>query len=77
MDRGAGVPLRRRLVLRRLSYTQLLVVSILGFLVFGEVPEHLDDHRGGLHRRSGLYTAIGTGTRSQLLQVEGEPSPNA
>ncbi len=38
-------------VLAPFSYTQLLWVSILGFFVFGEVPDVWTMHRRGLHRR--------------------------
>jgi len=65
-------------VLAPFSYTQLLWVSILGFLVFGEVPDIWTVTGAAFIVASGLYTAHRERVRrSQLLQVEGEPSPNA
>jgi drug/metabolite transporter (DMT)-like permease len=65
-------------VLAPFSYTQLLWVSILGFLVFGEVPDIWTITGAAFIVASGLYTAHRERVRrSQLLQVEGEPSPNA
>jgi drug/metabolite transporter (DMT)-like permease len=65
-------------VLAPFSYTQLLWVSILGFLVFGEVPDAWTIVGAGFIVVSGLYTAHRERVRrSQLLTVAGEPSPNA
>jgi drug/metabolite transporter (DMT)-like permease len=65
-------------VLAPFQYTQLLWVSILGFLVFGEVPDIWTISGAAFIVASGLYTAHRERVRrSQLLQVEGEPSPNA
>jgi drug/metabolite transporter (DMT)-like permease len=65
-------------VLAPFSYTQLLWVSILGYLVFGEVPDIWTITGAAFIVASGLYTAHRERVRrSQLLQVEGEPSPNA
>src|SRR5205814_2554377 len=65
-------------VLAPFSYTQLLWVSILGFLVFGEVPDVWTVLGAGFIVASGLYTAHRERVRqSQLLQVAGESSPNA
>ena len=65
-------------VLAPFSYTQLLWVSILGFLVFGEVPDVWTVVGAGFIVASGLYTAHRERVRrSQLLQVAGESSPNA
>jgi drug/metabolite transporter (DMT)-like permease len=65
-------------VLAPFSYTQLLWVSILGFLVFGEVPDTWTIVGAGFIVASGLYTAHRERVRrSQLLTVAGEPSPNA
>ena len=65
-------------VLAPFSYTQLLWVSILGFLVFGEVPDVWTVTGAAFIVASGLYTAHRERVRrSQLLQLEGEPSPNA
>jgi len=65
-------------VLAPFSYTQLLWVSILGFLVFGEVPDAWTVTGAVFIVASGLYTAHRERVRrSQLLEVEAEPSPNA
>ena len=65
-------------VLAPFSYTQLLWVSILGFLVFGEVPDIWTVTGAAFIVASGLYTAHRERVRrSQLLAVPGEPSPNA
>jgi drug/metabolite transporter (DMT)-like permease len=65
-------------VLAPFSYTQLLWVSILGFLVFGEVPDIWTVTGAAFIVASGLYTAHRERVRrSQLLLVTGEPSPNA
>jgi drug/metabolite transporter (DMT)-like permease len=64
-------------VLAPFSYTQLLWVSILGFLVFGEVPDTWTIVGASFIVASGLYTAHRERVRrSQLLDVAGEPSPN-
>ena len=65
-------------VLAPFSYTQLLWVSILGFLVFSEVPDIWTVTGAVFIVASGLYTAHRERVRrSQLLVVEAEPSPNA
>src|SRR3984885_439990 len=65
-------------VLAPFSYTQLLWVSILGFVIFGEVPDIWTVTGAVFIVASGLYTAHRERVRrSQLLQVEAEPSPNA
>ncbi|WP_422109818.1 DMT family transporter [Bradyrhizobium elkanii] len=65
-------------VLAPFSYTQLLWVSILGFLIFGEVPDSWTILGAGFIVASGLYTAHRERVRrSQLLTVASEPSPNA
>ena len=65
-------------VLAPFSYTQLLWVSILGFLVFGEVPDAWTIVGAAVIVGSGLYTAHRERVRrSQLLALEAEPSPNA
>jgi drug/metabolite transporter (DMT)-like permease len=65
-------------VLAPFSYTQLLWVSILGFLVFGELPDVWTVTGAIFIVASGLYTAHRERVRrSQLLVMEGEPSPNA
>jgi drug/metabolite transporter (DMT)-like permease len=65
-------------VLAPFSYTQLLWVSFLGFLIFGEVPDIYTVTGAAFIVASGLYTAHRERVRrSQLLAVPGEPSPNA
>ncbi len=65
-------------VLAPFSYTQLLWVSVLGFLIFGEVPDVYTVTGAAFIVASGLYTAHRERVRrSQLLAVPGEPSPNA
>ncbi len=65
-------------VLAPFSYTQLVWVSVLGFLVFGEVPDAWTVTGAAFIVASGLYTAHRERVRrSQLLTVSGEASPNA
>jgi len=65
-------------VLAPFSYTQLLWVSILGFMIFGEVPDVWTIVGAAFIVGSGLYTAHRERVRrSQLLEAAGEPSPNA
>ena len=65
-------------VLAPFSYTQLLWVSLLGFLVFGEVPDVWTVTGTAFIVASGLYTAHRERVRrSQLLAVAAETSPNA
>jgi drug/metabolite transporter (DMT)-like permease len=64
-------------VLAPFSYTQLMWVSILGFVIFGEVPDIWTITGAVFIVASGLYTAHRERLRhSQLLALEGEPSPN-
>jgi drug/metabolite transporter (DMT)-like permease len=64
-------------VLAPFSYTQLLWVSILGFLVFGEVPDIWTVTGAIFVVASGLYTAHRERLRRSQLPVEAELSPNA
>jgi drug/metabolite transporter (DMT)-like permease len=65
-------------VLAPFSYTQLVWVSVLGFLIFGEVPDVWTVTGAAFIVASGLYTAHRERVRqSQLLAVPGESSPNA
>ncbi|WP_249147478.1 DMT family transporter [Bradyrhizobium jicamae] len=65
-------------VLAPFSYTQLVWVSFLGFLVFGELPDSWTILGAAFIVASGLYTAHRERVRrSQLLAVASEPSPNA
>jgi len=60
------------------SYSQLLWVSMLGFLIFGEVPDIWTVTGAAFIVASGLYTAHRERLRrSQLLEMDGELSPNA
>ncbi|HWL18648.1 MAG TPA: DMT family transporter [Bradyrhizobium sp.] len=64
-------------VLAPFSYSQLVWVSILGFLIFGEVPDVWTVVGAAFIVASGLYTAHRERVRrSQLLLVAGESSPN-
>ncbi len=64
-------------VLAPFSYTQLVWVSTLGFLIFGEVPDAWTVVGAAFIVASGLYTAHRERVRrSQLLTLEGEFSPN-
>jgi drug/metabolite transporter (DMT)-like permease len=64
-------------VLAPFSYTQLLWVSILGFLVFGEIPDLWTVTGAVFIVASGLYTAHRERVRRSQLLVEAERSPNA
>ena len=65
-------------VLAPFSYSQLLWVSMLGFLIFGEVPDIWTVTGAAFIVASGLYTAHRERLRrSQLLEMDGELSPNA
>jgi drug/metabolite transporter (DMT)-like permease len=65
-------------VLAPFSYTQLLSVSVLGFVIFGELPDIWTVTGAAFIVASGLYTAHRERVRrSQLLALPGEPSPNA
>jgi drug/metabolite transporter (DMT)-like permease len=64
-------------VLAPFSYTQLLWVSILGFLVFGEIPDVWTVTGAVFIVASGLYTAHRERVRRSQLLVEAERSPNA
>jgi drug/metabolite transporter (DMT)-like permease len=64
-------------VLAPFSYSQLVWVSILGFLIFGEVPDVWTVVGAAFIVGSGLYTAHRERVRrSQLLLVAGETSLN-
>jgi drug/metabolite transporter (DMT)-like permease len=64
-------------VLAPFSYTQLLWVSILGYLVFGEIPDAWTVTGAVFIVVSGLYTAHRERIRRSQLLVEAERSPNA
>jgi drug/metabolite transporter (DMT)-like permease len=64
-------------VLAPFSYTQLLWVSILGFTVFGEIPDVWTITGAAFIVASGLYTAHRERVRRSQLLVQAEPSPNA
>jgi drug/metabolite transporter (DMT)-like permease len=63
-------------VLAPFSYTQLLWVSILGFLIFGEVPDVWTITGAAFIVASGLYTAYRARSRRSQALVQAEPSPN-
>ena len=64
-------------VLAPFSYTQLVWVSILGFVIFGEVPDIWTVTGAVFIVASGLYTAHRERIRRSQLSAEAEPSPNA
>jgi drug/metabolite transporter (DMT)-like permease len=64
-------------VLAPFQYTQLLWVSILGFMIFGELPDAWTVTGAAIIVASGLYTAHRERVRRSQLPVEAEPSPNA
>jgi drug/metabolite transporter (DMT)-like permease len=65
-------------VLAPFSYSQLLWVGILGFVIFGEVPDIWTITGAAFIVGSGLYTAHRERVRrSQLLAMDSERSPNA
>jgi drug/metabolite transporter (DMT)-like permease len=65
-------------VLAPFSYIQLVWVSTLGFIVFGEIPDIWTAIGAVFIVSGGLYTAHRERVRqSQLLQLAAEPSPNA
>jgi drug/metabolite transporter (DMT)-like permease len=64
-------------VLAPFSYTQLLWVSFLGFLIFGEVPDIWTVSGAAFIVASGLYTAHRERLRRSEVLVQAEPSPNA
>ena len=63
-------------VLAPFQYTQLLWVSILGFLVFGELPDVWTVVGAAFIVASGLYTAHRERVRRLELAVLAERSPN-
>jgi drug/metabolite transporter (DMT)-like permease len=64
-------------VLAPFSYLQLLWVALLGFLIFGEVPDVWTVVGAAFIVASGLYTAHRERVRhSQLVALAVEPSPN-
>ena len=64
-------------VLAPFSYTQLLWVSLLGFIIFGEVPDLWTIVGAAFIVASGLYTAHRERIRHSRLLIQAEPSPNA
>jgi len=63
-------------VLAPFSYSQLLWVSILGFLIFGEVPDIWTVVGAVFIVSSGLYTAHRERVRRLEIAVQAERSPN-
>ena len=73
-----GVRVADASVLAPFSYSQLLWVSVLGFIIFGEVPDIWTVTGAAFIVGSGLYTAHRERIRqSQLLELPAEFSPNA
>ncbi|HYW63478.1 MAG TPA: DMT family transporter [Bradyrhizobium sp.] len=64
-------------VLAPFSYTQLVWVSVLGFFVFGEIPDVWTIAGATVIVCSGLYTAHRERLRRLQAPVQAEPSPNA
>jgi drug/metabolite transporter (DMT)-like permease len=64
-------------VLAPFYYTQLVWVSVLGFFVFGEIPDVWTIAGAAVIVASGLYTAHRERIRRQQTLVEAESSPNA
>ena len=64
-------------VLAPFSYTQLVWVSVLGFFVFGEIPDVWTIAGAAVIVCSGLYTAHRERLRRLQAPVQAEPSPNA
>jgi drug/metabolite transporter (DMT)-like permease len=63
-------------VLAPFSYSQLVWVSLLGFLIFGEMPDGWTVVGAAFIVASGLYTAHRERVR-RLQLLPAEPSPNA
>ena len=63
-------------VLAPFSYVQLLWVTLLGFLIFGEVPDVWTVVGAAVIVASGLYTAHRERVRHSQLVALAEPSPN-
>ena len=64
-------------VLAPFSYSQLLWVSLLGFFMFGEIPDIWTVVGAAVIIASGLYTAHRERIRRSQIPVAAEPSPNA
>lgn len=64
-------------VLAPFSYVQLVWVTLLGFFVFGEVPDAFTFGGAAIIIASGLYTAHRERVRRLKIQVPAEPYPSA
>jgi drug/metabolite transporter (DMT)-like permease len=64
-------------VLAPFSYSQLLWVSILGFLMFGEVPDLWTLGGAAIIISSGVYTAHRERARRAAIAMPAEPYPGA
>lgn len=64
-------------VLAPFSYVQLIWVALLGFFVFGEIPDAWTFSGAGIIISSGLYTAHRERVRRSRLVVAAEPYPSA
>ena len=76
MDRRARISLRGCFRTGAVLYIQLLWVSLLGFLIFGEVPDIWTVVGAAFVVASGLYTAHRERVRHSKLVAVAEPSPN-
>jgi drug/metabolite transporter (DMT)-like permease len=64
-------------VLAPFSYAQLVWVTILGFLIFGEIPDIWTVVGAAIIIASGLYIAHRERVRRSQLQIKAEPYPSA
>jgi drug/metabolite transporter (DMT)-like permease len=64
-------------VLAPFSYSQLVWVTVLGFLIFGEIPDLWTLVGAAVIIASGLYTAHRERLRRSQLQIQAEPYPSA
>jgi drug/metabolite transporter (DMT)-like permease len=64
-------------VLAPFSYSQLVWVTVLGFLIFGEIPDLWTLVGATVIIASGLYTAHRERLRRSQLQIQAEPYPSA
>ena len=64
-------------VLAPFSYSQLVWATMLGFLIFGDVPDILTIAGAAIIIGSGLYTAHRERVRRAQLPIQAEPYPSA
>ena len=63
-------------VLAPFSYIQLVWVTLLGYLVFGEVPDAVTFIGAAIIIASGVYTAHRERVRRARIAVPAEPYPS-